>query len=229
MKKKVIVLSLGGSLIIPDDIDVKYLKELKKVLLSKKNKYKFIIVCGGGSTARKYINGLRIIGADKKLQSLIGMEAIKLNSKFMSYFFEKKQKEKVHNSLKSVEKASTKRDIIFCGALEYNPNMTSDGTAAEIASYFKSPFINLTDVKGLFNKNPKKHKDAKLIPKISWEDFDKMASKLSYYPGQHFVLDQSASKIIKKHKISTYIIGKDLRQLDNFLDGKKFIGTIING
>jgi uridylate kinase len=54
-----------------------------------------------------------------------------------------------------------------------------------------------------------------------------MANKIKYEPGQHFVLDQTASKIIKKNKTPTYIIGKDIRQLNNLLKGKKFIGTRI--
>ena len=59
--KKVIVLSLGGSLIIPDSINTTYLKTFKKVLLKNKSKYKFIVVCGGGSLARKYISSLAIL------------------------------------------------------------------------------------------------------------------------------------------------------------------------
>ena len=45
---KTIVLSLGGSLIVPDDVDVIFLKSLKSVIeqFAKKG-FKFIIVCGG--------------------------------------------------------------------------------------------------------------------------------------------------------------------------------------
>jgi len=34
--KKVIVISLGGSLIVPDEIDVSFLKDFKKVILKNK-------------------------------------------------------------------------------------------------------------------------------------------------------------------------------------------------
>jgi uridylate kinase len=226
--KKVVVLSLGGSLIIPNEVDVRYLKNFKKVILENKNKYKFIIVCGGGSTARKYINGLRSLGIGQKEQSLIGMASIMLNSEFMGYFFGMNLKE-IHHSISSLKKHLEKNDVAFCGALEYHPKETSDSTAAEITSHFKSPFVNLTDVPGLFDKNPKEHKDAKLIPEISWKNFHKIANKTGFKPGQHFVLDQNASAIIMKNEITTYVIGKDLNQLDNILKGKKFKGTIIFG
>ena len=58
MTKKVIVISLGGSLIVPNKIDYEFLDEFKKILIKNKKKYNFIVVCGGGSTARTYIKGL---------------------------------------------------------------------------------------------------------------------------------------------------------------------------
>jgi uridylate kinase len=56
-----------------------------------------------------------------------------------------------------------------------------------------------------------------------------MINKIKFKPGQHFVIDQTASKMIMKNKITTYILGKDMKQLDNLLNGKKFIGTKIFG
>jgi uridylate kinase len=227
MKKRVVVLSLGGSLIIPDDINTKYLKEFKKTILKHVNKYKFIIVCGGGSIARKYIASLRENKINEKLQSLSGISATRMNARFMNYFFNINPEHGIPHTMKILKKYVKKQDVIFCGALEYKTNQTSDSTAAEIAKRFRTIFINLTNVSGLHDKNPAEHKDAKLISKISWKDFDKMASKLKFKPGQHFVLDQSASKIIMKSKIVTYILGENMNQLDNLLKNKKFKGTTI--
>ncbi len=227
MKKKVIVLSLGGSLIIPNNIDTKYLKEFKKTILKNTKKHKFIVVCGGGSIARKYISALKDIKINEKLQSLSGISATRMNARFMSYFFNIDPKQGIPHTMRILKKYVKKQNVIFCGALEYKPKQTSDSTAAGIAKYFKTIFINLTNVSGLHDKNPKKFKNAKFIPEIPWQDFNKMANKSKFKPGQHFVLDQTASEIIMKNKIPTYIIGKDLKQLDNLLKGKKFKGTII--
>ncbi len=225
MKKEVIVLSLGGSQIIPDNVDTKYLEKFKKIILKNKSKYKFIIVCGGGSIARKYISAIN--PKKRKMQSLAGISATRMNARFMNYFFNQEPKKGIPLKMKQVKKQIKKQDIIFCGALGYHPNQTSDSTSAQIANELKTKFINLTNVKGLYTKNPKKYKDAKFIKRISWNNFNKMANKLKYHPGQHFVLDQSASKIIKENKIPTYILGMDTKQLDNFLNNKKFTGTII--
>lgn len=229
MKKKVIVISLGGSQIIPNDINLPYLNKLKKILKKYTRKYKFIIVCGGGSIARKYISALEKIGRNKKFRSLAGISATRMNARFMNYFFHINPKQGIPHTLKALKKVVRKQNITFSGALEYKSNQTSDSTAAEIAEEFKGEFINITNVKGLYTANPKKFKNAKLIPRITWKKFNKMATKSEFQPGQHFVLDQKASKRILKSKMTTYITGSDLKQLDNLLSNKNFIGTTIQG
>ena len=227
--KKVIVISLGGSLIIPDKIDVKFLKEFKKIIKQNTRKHKFVIGCGGGSIARKYISALKSEGINEELQSYSGISATRTNARFMSYFFNQDPEKGIPMKMKEIKKYLKKQDIVFCGALEYRPEQTSDSTTAEISKQLKTEFINLTNVPGLHNKNPKKYKNAKFIPEISWKEFYKMASKQKYEPGQHFVLDQTAAKMILKNKIITYILGKNLRNLNNFLNNMKFKGTKIEG
>jgi len=221
------VLSLGGSLIIPDSIDVNFLKKFKKTILKNSGKYKFVVVCGGGSIARKYINALREAGMNEILQSFSGISATRMNARFVSYFFNSNPEEGIPHTLRTVRKYIRRQDVVFCGALEYKPRQTSDATAVEIASHFKTIFINLTNVSGLHDKNPEKFKDAKFIPKISWKEFYKMANREKYKPGQHFVLDQTAAKMIMEKKIKTYILGKNLKNLNNLLNSRKFRGTTI--
>lgn len=229
MVKKIIVFSLGGSLIIPEQIGSPFLKKFKKIILRYSKNYKFVIVCGGGSIARKYIKALKEEKISTIFQSFAGISATRMNARFMSYFFNKNPEIGIPHTLETLEKYLQKEDIIFCGALEYKPNQTSDSTAAQIAMHFKADFVNLTNVQGLHDKNPFEHKDAKFIPKITWKDFYKMATKKKFSPGQHFVLDQTAAKIIMKHRIKTYILGKSFKDLENFLQKKKFKGSEIAG
>ena len=56
-----------------------------------------------------------------------------------------------------------------------------------------------------------------------------MANKSKFIPGQHFVLDQTAAGMILKNKNKTYMLGQDLRQLENVLNDKKFKGTFVSG
>jgi uridylate kinase len=225
--KKEVVISLGGSLIVPDEIDTKFLLKFKKVLDKHKNNWKFVVVCGGGSVARKYIRALKEIGKSEYLQSMAGIAVTRLNARFMTYFFGKDANKGIPHDIKQVQGLLKKNDIVFCGALRYAPDQTSDSTAAQIAKHLKSSFINLTNVPGLYTKNPKEFKDARFIPEISWKSFNERANRMKYKPGQHFVLDQHAADIIMEHKIKTYILGQNLKNLDKLLSGKSFKGTTI--
>lgn len=221
-----VVLSLGGSLIVPDKIDYDFLKRFKKVILKNKNK-KFIIVVGGGSTARKYINALAKGGVSVRIKSIMGVGITRLNAKFLAYFFGDVANKTLPSSLKDVKNLANKNRVVIAGALRFEENNTSDGTAAQIANYFKVDFINMTNVRGLYNKDPRKYKDAKLIKKISRDEFYKIATRMRYEPGQHFVLDQHAASIIKRHKIKTFITGPNLKNFENLIMGRRFIGTVI--
>jgi uridylate kinase len=227
--KKVLVISLGGSIIVPDKINDSLLEEFKETLIKSKRKYKFIIVCGGGKTARVYIDGLKDQNIKKKnyFQSLLGIAITRLNSRFMTYFFDREVNIGIPNDMSDIKNLLKKHDVVFCGGLRYAKNETSDATSAKIARFFKTTFINMTDVKGLYDKDPKKNKNARFIPEISHEDFLNITKKIKFRLGQHFVLDNKAAKIIKKYNITTYIIGPDMDNLDNLLNSKHFIGTII--
>ncbi|MEA3414383.1 MAG: UMP kinase [Nanoarchaeota archaeon] len=226
--KKVIVISLGGSQIIPDKVNYSYLKKFKEVIIKHKKKYKIVVVCGGGNLARKYIEAIAKEKGDLYHQSLVGINATRANARFVSYFFGYNPEWGIPHNIKTLKKYLKKRNFVICGALKYKPNQTSDSTAAEIARKLKGEFVNVTNIKGLYDKNPKMFKNAKYIPKITWKKFNKLAQKIKFKPGQHFVLDQTASKIIMENKIKTLII-KDVKELDNFLKNKKFVGTVIEG
>jgi uridylate kinase len=225
--KKDIVLSLGGSLIIPELVDTEFLTSFKKTLEKNKNKYRFIVVCGGGKTARNYIHGLPEMKKKEYFQSMLGIASTRLNARFMTYFFGKEANEGIPMDMKEVKDLLRKNNFVFCGALRYSPNQTSDSTAAKLANFLNCEFVNLTDVDGLYEKNPKEHPNAKFITEITHKDFLKRANQIKFKPGQHFILDQTAAELIKKNKIPTYILGPNMKNFDNFLNNKHYVGTQI--
>ncbi len=66
MEKKVVVISLGGSLIVPNKINIEFLNEFKKVLLKNIKKYKFALVCGGGKQQEPIFKDLNNKKQNKK-------------------------------------------------------------------------------------------------------------------------------------------------------------------
>ncbi|MEK6819315.1 MAG: hypothetical protein AABY10_05275, partial [Nanoarchaeota archaeon] len=200
-----------------------------KILRKHSKKYKFVVVCGGGSLARKYISILEKEGKSKKELSLAGIMATRTNAQFIMKVFGKEANGKLPLDMEEVKHNLWKNKVVVCGALRYAEKSTSDGTAAKLAKFLKGEFINITKTDGLYSSNPEINKNAKFIPYIPWKDFEKRALRIKFKAGQHFVLDQSASEIIRKYKIKTYIIGRDMKNLDGILRGENFKGTVIEG
>src|SRR5512140_1919661 len=83
---KLVVLSLGGSLIIPSGgFDIDFLQGFRTLLVKKINEgYRFIVVCGGGQTARSYQAAARALGhLEPDDIDWIGIHATRLNAHFM--------------------------------------------------------------------------------------------------------------------------------------------------
>ena len=60
--KKSLVISLGGSLIVPDEINVDFLKDFVSLVNDYTKKgFNFLIITGGGKICRKYNDSLRQI------------------------------------------------------------------------------------------------------------------------------------------------------------------------
>jgi len=229
-KNKRWVISLGGSRIAPDKgINYNFIYEFEK-LIRKYSSYKFVAVTGGGATARKYMKAIKRFRKGTKEQSMEGIAVTRMHAGFLARIFgpSANEPDKIPKSIKEVKNLLRKNHVVFCGALRWESRKTSDGTAADIAGMLKCPFINITNIRGLYTKNPKTNKKAKFIKKISWEKFNEMAKKIKFRTGQHFVLDQDAAETILKKKIPTYITGS-LNDADKIISGKSYRGSLIQG
>lgn len=212
---------------IPDEINYSFLHKFKQTLKKNERTHKFVIVCGGGIIARKYIAALNHEHKNEYEVSQAGIRATRMNALFLMQFFGKNANSTLPLDMKEVKSELKKNKVVICGALRFTPHSTSDSTAAKLAHYLKSEFINMTNVRGLYTDNPLTNKKAKFIPKISWKEFESRANTISFKAGQHFVLDQKASTIIRKYRIRTYIIGSNLENLTKILKNKRFTGTLI--
>ena len=199
---------------------MKFLKEFVNIINKYKKKHKFSIVCGGGYTARIYTKKAKEFGLSTNEAHKLGIEATHLNAKFLAKILNAKFSNEHPTNIGKM------REIIVSGG--YKPGWTTDTDAALIAKSMKADvLINITDVKGIYTKDPDKYKNAKLIPQMSWKEFEKMFGKKITGAGKHYVFDPLAGQICKRSKIKVVVIGKNLKNLEKLINGKKFIGTTI--
>ena len=106
------------------------------------------------------------------------------------------------------------------------PGRSTDANAAYAASIIKADyFIKLTDVDGVYDKDPKKHENARKLNHISVKEIAKYAQEGR--PGSYGVLDKLAVETIGKHEIKTIIMnGSNPENILKALTGEK-TGTLI--
>jgi uridylate kinase len=170
-KKEVYIISLGGSLIVPgNEIDWKFLKEFRKLIKNQIIKDKrFFLISGGGATARNYINAAdRILKTTDDDRDWLGIHSTRLNAHLLRTIFRKvAHREIIKNPSFHIH---TDKKIIIGGG--YKPGWSTDYVATLIAQEYEiKKIINLSNIEYVYNKDPKKFKNAKKIEEINWKDF----------------------------------------------------------
>ena len=111
----------------------------------------------------------------------------------------------------------------------WKPGFSTDYDAVMLAkTYGAKTVINMTNIDYLHNKDPRKHKDARIIKNINWKGFRRIVGD-TWSPGLNAPFDPIASRLANKHKMKLIIIGKKLSNFKNLLDGKEFKGSVVEG
>ena len=93
--------------------------------------------------------------------------------------------------------------------------------------YDVKTILNLSNIDYVYDKDPNKHKDAKIKTKMNWAEFRKLVGN-KWSPSLNAPFDPIASKKAQELGLEVIIMnGKNITNLKNCLDGKKFKGTII--
>ena len=226
-KEKNIILSLGGSLIIPKgEIDTDFLKKFKSFILKLlKHGYSFVIITGGGGINRLYNKGAQKITKIKNFDlDWLGISATRLNAELIRIIFSNYAYPQVVNNPHTLIK--TKKKIIIASG--WKPGCSSDKDAVFWAKNMKAKMvINLSDIDYVYDKDPDKYPEAKPLKEISWNKFLKIVGT-TWSPRKSAPFGPPASKLAKQVGIQVAVLnGRNIKNFENFLQGKKFKGTVI--
>ncbi len=229
-----IIISLGGSLIVPDRgvINVEFLKKFKALIEKEIAKgQRFVIITGGGRLSRTYVNALnKITTVDEEEQDWLGIHATRMNAHLVKTIFKKYAQPRINKNPR------TKKDLwehfehgeSVMVAAGWRPGWSTDYVATILAERFNSQkLINLSNITYVYNKDPNKFSNAKKVEKINWSGFRKIVGD-EWSPGLNAPFDPIAAKLAQKNKMEVAIIGgKDLSNVSKYLAREKFTGSII--
>lgn len=227
-KNKPIIISLGGSLIVPNGgIDLEFLKKFNDFIRKKiAQKWRFFIVVGGGKLARHYIQAAKeTVGSitDWDLDWL-GIHSTRLNAHLVRTIFHDLAHPRI---IENYEKKilNLKESLVIASG--WKPGRSTDYDAVVLAKdYNAKMIINMSNIPKVYDKDPKIHKKAKPLDKITWSEFKKLFDA-KWRPGANVPFDPMAIDLAQKHCLIVYCIGSDIDNLENVLSGREFIGTVV--
>jgi uridylate kinase len=222
--KETIIISLGGSLVAPSDIDIGFLKSFKYSLQKYLGQKRFFILVGGGKIARAYQKALLEFGAKSTDRDWMGINVTKLNAEVVKQMFSSEAYPKIITDPN--KKVKTSKNIIVGGG--YKPGWSTDYVSVLTAkAYGVKTIINLTNIDYVYDRNPSECPDAQPLRDVDWNTFERIVGD-KWSPGLSMPFDPRASKMAAGLKLKVIMInGKNLERLEDFLNNKSFIGTII--
>ncbi len=228
MNRDTLILSLGGSLIAPKEgINTPFLKEFRKLVRKHvKDGKRFVLICGGGKTAREYQAVAKELGElTRDALDWIGIHATRLNAHLVRTIFGKEAHGRVVTDPKGAR--GWKTPVLV--AAGWKPGASTDWDAVLLARALGAKMlVNLSNVDYVYDKDPRTHKDAVPICEMRWKALRKLVGN-RWDPGAHVPFDPVASRNAEKLGLTVVIAnGQNLKNLDDMISGRTFTGTVIH-
>ncbi|MEM3444517.1 MAG: UMP kinase [Thermoplasmata archaeon] len=212
-----VVISIGGSVIFRG---ASYIKTLAEVLNTAAKELRIAITVGGGRIAREYIQIGRELGGDETTLDEFGIAVTRLNAKLLALTLPNAYPA-IPENLEDAYRFFRTGWIVVMGGT--TPGHTTDAVAAMLAEKLRARrLVNVTNVDGLYDKDPRKYPDARKIEHCSHEELIRMLTEAEASAGQSHVFDLLGAKILRRAKIKLLIVsGENPEHLRDAIAGKE--------
>ena len=221
-----IVISVGGSIVVPDAIDVPFLRAFREIILQEVEKgRRFVLIIGGGKTCRNYQNAASELSPLTNVdRDWIGIYSTHFNAHFMRYVF----KGLAHDAILTDPAhfpATDKAIIIGAG---HEPGASTDIDAIAVAAQAGAKtVINLSNIDYVYDSDPKKNPNAKRITQASWKEYLDIIPR-EWVSGMNTPFDPVAAQKAEELGITVAIMnGRKTENFARYLNGQSFEGTVI--
>ncbi|KAF1074678.1 UMP kinase [Methanogenium sp. MK-MG] len=224
---KTIVISLGGSVLVPD-IGNNNIKQYRDLLSSLKDTCRIFIVVGGGGEARRYIGAARDLNIDEGTADEIGILITRLNARLLMHALAKDCYPDIPESYNDALIAGESGKIVIMGGV--TPAQTTDAVAAVLAERTGADLlINATAVDGIYTADPRKDAAAEKIPFLTPDELIEIVQTGRMDAGSNNVIDLVAAKVIQRSKIPMVVLdGRDPEGLLNLIQNGVNRGSLVS-
>ena len=225
-----IVLKLSGYII--DEFLLNNQSRLLKILEfikedSLREGRKYAIVVGGGSHARKVINRLRLYKLDEFTLDTIGISISRINALIVQSLIKPYVYGKIFNNIIEASYVFKYKNVnIIVGG--FSPGFSTNAVSTLLAYLSDAEcLINLTRVGGIYDRDPQKYDNARLLRRVRIDELIKILSKHAEYAGHYPLFDSNSLRMIKEWRIKTYILPPTREALEKLLIHRELIGSEI--
>ncbi len=232
-KTENIMLSLRGSVVFPrTKINIKFLQDFNSLIRSQIARHKtrrFFIFVGGGETDNYYQDTAEKVVGKIKNEDLdwLGIKVTKLNAHLLRTIFRDIAYPVIVEHYDRRPQLNDKQVVVCAG---WQPGWTTDFDMVFYTKIFPALYaVSLCKVDYIYDSDPFKNPKARPLSNICWTDYLEIMGDWRSVT-RKIPFDPIAAKMAQKLRQSIYIVeGNNLVNLDNLLEGKKYIGTkIIN-
>lgn len=225
-----VVLSIGGSSIIPDGKpDLGFLKAISSLI--KRSRNGFGILCGGGTAARLYANAARELGAGEYEADSIAIRSTKQNAHLLITALKGAGVDVFDRVIDDFELAKEParkcKAVVMGGTI---PGITTDTDSVLLAEAIGAGrLVNVSNVDAIFDSDPRKNPKAKRYSSMSYDELISLAGASDKrMAGTNFVFDMLACKLIARSGIETHFVSfRKMDDLENAIEGRKHGGTVV--
>jgi uridylate kinase len=157
----------------------------------------------------------------------LGIEASRKNAAVLARRLSGKAAPGIPRDAGEVKEAFSGGGIVVAGG--FRPGQTTDAVTVQSALAVGAGLVVIgTDVKGVYDRDPKRHAGARLIKRLSPAELAAMSGSGSVDPGKNTVVDSVAASLIMKSGVRAVVL--DISDLDNLIDaveGRRFEGTLV--
>jgi uridylate kinase len=222
-----VVLRIGGSVIaspVNTELMKKYAELLKKLRI---NHHEITAVVGGGKLARDFIAVAKDLELNAQAQDEIAISVSRLYALLLVKKLGDEGCGKVATTLDEVVGWFAGGKIIVMGGLK--PGITTDAVAALVAERINADLlVKGTDQDGVYDKDPRKHKNAMKLDHLFLDDLCKILESDKHEAGMHQVIDPVAIEVLKRRRIKLVVVnGFNPENVLAAINGEN-VGTLID-
>lgn len=223
-----VVVSLGGSVLVPGEDDARFLRELAGLLRTVSRHVRLFAVTGGGRVARYYIETGRELGIPENRLDELGIGITRMNGRLLGAALRGRANREPATSYAEAARLSARHPVVIMAGTR--PGHTTDRVSASLARFVHAArIVNATSVDGVYTADPRKDSGAKRLDRISFEELVRLAGEGHRAAGPNVVFDPIAARVLARDRIPLSVVrGRDLDALEAAVLGRKFRGTLVS-